>query len=325
MTCPPILLITFNRPKHTERVLQSILQAKVSRLYIFQDGAREGNQNDITKCQQVKTTIQTLTKNQGIEILTYYSDINLGCGAGPQTAISWFFENEPMGIVMEDDCLPHPDFYPYAAQLLQRYKDTPQVGLINATLYHNRWHCDHAYGFSHYLVTGAWAGWRRSWEGFDLDMHKIDARALRKQVYRLTKSPQEADWWYFKTLEIQHDTQKKSYWDYQMQINLFFHGALTIHPKVNLISNIGFDIEATHTHANDGRGDRPTAAILPLTHPDTIAVIDNQTDILCFGKSKNENWWQQTKTRLYKNMLYSDGVCRELILIYKTLKQKMQL
>ena len=294
----PILLITFNRPEHTRRVLTEILKQEPQSLYVCQDGAREGNENDRIKCQEVRDVINELTSAYAVahpnfSLFTLYSSLNLGCGPGPQAGITWFFENVEQGIIMEDDCLPHPDFFGYCEELLERYKDNPQVQFINSTLYHNRWKCKGSYGFSHYMVTGAWAAWRSTWQGFDLDLHDINAWAFRKHVIKLTKNRAEANWWYFKVKEIQKDKSKKSYWDYQMQIHLFRNNALTIHPAVNLISNIGFDSEGTHTTWNDGRGDKPVFPILPLTHPQNLGV-DLVMDANCFAKRQSRGWLMDT-------------------------------
>ena len=321
----PILLITFNRPDHVRRVLIEILNAEPQSLYVCQDGAREGNENDRIKCQEVRDVINELISAYKINHPhfthhTLFQENNLGCGPGPAAGISWFFENVEQGIVMEDDCLPHPDFFEYCEELLGRYKDNPQVQFISATLYHDRWKCEASYGFSHYMVTGAWAAWRRSWTGFDLDLCSLDAKALRRQVYRLTKSRTEADWWYFKVLEIQRDTEKKSYWDFQMQIHLFMNNALTIHPKVNLISNIGFDSEGTHTLANDGCGDKTVYPILPLDHPADIRVMDNASDIDSFGKTKPESYCKWLKKHIHNDMLYNEGVLHKLLIKYKSIK-----
>lgn len=290
----PILLITFNRPDHTRRVLTEILKQEPQSLYVCQDGAREGNKNDRIKCQEVRDVINKLTSafavgNKHFKLHTLYQPHNLGCGPGPQAGITWFFENVEQGIIMEDDCLPHPDFFGYCEELLNKYKDHERVQLINSTLYHDRWKCDGSYGFSHYMVTGAWAAWRSTWQGFDLDLLGVNAWKFRRHVLRLTKNRAEANWWYFKVKEIQADKSKKSYWDYQMQIHLFRNNALTIHPKVNLISNIGFDPEGTHTHVDDGRGDKAVYSILPLTHPKCLRV-DAERDAICFAKRRSRGW-----------------------------------
>lgn len=294
MFTTPILLITFNRPEHTRRVLNEILKQEPQSLYVCQDGARDGNEIDRIKCQEVRDVINELTSAYAVahpnfSLFTLYSSLNLGCGPGPQAGITWFFENVEQGIIMEDDCLPHPDFFGYCEELLNKYKDDERVQFINSTLYHDRWRCEGSYGFSHYMVTGAWAAWRNTWQGFDLDLLHLNAWKFRRQVLRLTKNRAEANWWYFKVKEIQKDKSKKSYWDYQMQIHLFRNNALTIHPKVNLISNIGFDAEGTHTVSNNGDGNRPVYHILPLEHPGTMDV-DYIRDEACFAKRRSRGF-----------------------------------
>lgn len=346
----PILLITFNRPDHTRQTLLRILEAHPHDLYIFQDGARDGNANDAIKCQQVRDVISELigcaslsvgqqtircTQDTVRSTLHFYgSSINLGCGAGPMTGISWFFDHVEQGIVMEDDCLAHPDFFPYCEELLNRYKGT-EVKFINSTLYDDRWtkalnpmgppmtasvsdsqwgersastafksgqdFCADrvqqavSYGFSRYMVTGAWASYREVWKGFDLDLRNMSALKFALHVYRMTGNLAEAEWWWYQVRAIQQDKNKKSYWDYQMQIHLFQQIALTIHPAVNLISNIGFDAEGTHTKGNDGRGDREVYPILPLNHPTNVSS-NAERDMHCWAKKQSKG--------LLKDMLY---------------------
>ena len=318
----PVLLITFNRPDHTGKVLSAIIEAHPLDLYVFQDGAREGNGKDGFKCAEVRDVIENLIKGTEIRLHTFYSNENLGCGAGPATAINWFFSNVEMGIVMEDDCLPHQDFFSYSEELLERYKDDDKVHFINSTLYNDRWKCRESYGFSHYMVTGAWAGWRRTWQGYDLELKSMDACAFRKLVLRLTDNRAEANWWYSIVKEIQQDQHKKTYWDYQMQIHLFNNSALTIHPKVNLVSNIGFDDAGTHTLDNkDNRGNRMVFSIMPLTHP-LGRVVDKDQDAYCWAKTRSEGWLNDIISYMYERLLWSDGFGHKLLMLYKKLKGK---
>ena len=322
----PILLITFNRPNHVRQVLSEILKQNPRDLYICQDGAREYNTLDRVKCQEVRDVVNELTSayaisNKEFRLHTLYQEMNLGCGPGPAAGISWFFEQVEMGIVMEDDCLPHPDFFGYCEELLQCYQNDKSIHVINAALYHDKWSCEASYGYSRYIIAGAWAGWKRTWKGFDLDVKKRNAWQFRKQVKRLTKSTTEANWWYWKLKEIQADTSKKSYWDYQMQMTLFRNGAMTIHPQKNLISNIGFDVEGTHTLSNDGRGDREVFSILPLTHPSN-RTINHPMDVDCFGKTKPQSCYRNAVQFLYHYMLRSNGVLHALLMMYKKIKNK---
>ena len=318
----PILLISFNRPEHTRRVLEAIMAANPEDLYVFQDGAREGNEDDAKKCAEVRQVVEDMTKGNSVRVHTYFSDRNLGCGAGPMTGISWFFSQVERGIVMEDDCLPHPDFFGYCEELLEKYKDDKKVFFINSTLYDDRWKCDASYDFSRYMVTGAWAGWRRTWQGFDLDLKSLDAKAFRNHVLKLTDNRAEANWWFSIVMEIQHDERKKSYWDYQMQIQLFRNSALTIHPKVNLVSNIGFDGAGTHTLSNnDNRGDREVFPILPLTHP-TAQLVDKERDTRCWAKTQSKGWLKDEISYLYERLLWSDGLGHTILMHYKKMRGK---
>lgn len=311
----PILLITFNRPLHTRRVLEVIRAQQPKQLFVFQDGARDGNEIDAVKCAEVRNVVKELV-DWDCNLQTYYSEINLGCGAGPMTGIDWFFSNVDRGIVMEDDCLAHPDFFEYCEELLEKYNDNKQVAFINSTLYDDRWNCEESYGFSRYMVTGAWASWASVWNGFDLDLLSLNAKRFRKHCVKLLQNKVEADWWYFKVLEIQQDKSKKSYWDYQMQIHLFLHNAVTIHPKRNLISNIGFDAEGTHTLSNDGRGDKEVYPILPLKHPVKIKV-DVNKDAYCFAKAHTNGFIKDKISFLYRSMLWSQGLGHQLLRLYK--------
>lgn len=314
----PILLITFNRPEHTHKVLSAIREAKPKELYVAQDGPREGNQNDVEQCLKVRQVISE-TVDWDCNLHTRFSDVNLGCGPGPMTGINWFFGQVERGVVMEDDCLPHPDFFQYCEELLERYDNDERVMYISSTLYDNKWKCEQSYDFSHYMITGAWASWARAWKGFDLDLLSLNARKFRKHCKRHLYSVVEADWWYFKVLEIQRDEEKKSYWDYQMQIHLFKNNGLTIHPRCNLISNIGFDEAGTHTLENDGRGNLASHSILPLAHPSAIHV-NSRRDYECFAKTHSQGWIKDFISRLYKEMLYDQGLIHSLLMCYKTIK-----
>lgn len=317
-----VLLITFNRPEHTRRVLEVIMAAMPKSLFVYQDGAREGNENDMVKCAEVRQMVSDLTKDTDVVLHTNYADRNLGCGAGPMTGISWFFSQVEMGIVMEDDCLPHPDFFGYCEELLEKYKNDEKVRFINATLYDDRWQCDASYDFSHYMVTGAWAGWRRTWQGFDLDLKSMDAKTFRKHVLELTGNRGEANWWYSIVREIQQDNNKKSYWDYQMQIHLFKDSALTIHPQKNLVSNIGFDGAGTHTLSNhDNRGNRQTFAVLPLIHPKR-QIVDKRRDAYCWAKTQSRGRLKDEINYLYETLLWSEGFGHRLLMSYKKLRGK---
>ena len=165
----PILLITFNRPNHTLRVFNEIKKQKPKYIFVFQDGAREENSADIEKCAAVRAVFEE-TFDWECELKTFYSDKNLGCGFGPVTGISWFFEQVEQGIIMEDDCMPHPDFFTFCEEMLTKYKHNNEIMAVGATTYHDNYPCQDSYLFSKYFTGGAWATWRRAWKGFSFDL-----------------------------------------------------------------------------------------------------------------------------------------------------------
>lgn len=277
----PILLITFNRPTHTRRVLERILEANPKDLYIFQDGARVGNETDVQKCQEVRDVIDELVtthnnalpvrEGKGVGLHRNYSSINLGCGPGPMTGINWFFENVEQGIIIEDDALPHPDFFGYAEELLNKYKDVDNVRAIGSMHLDSQTYGDGSYYFSMMNRTFcAWATWRRAWRDFDYYHRDVTRKQFDNCLKQYGCGLRMREYWCERLEEIQKDALHDSSWDQQFWMSIWLHHGKGIMPNVNLSTNIGFDAEGTHTtDANSFGANRETHPILPLKHPST--------------------------------------------------------
>ena len=219
----PVLLITFNRPDHTRRVLEAIIAAEPKDLYVFQDGAREGNENDRVKCAEVRRVVEGLTNGLDVVLHTNYSDKNLGCGPGPMTALNWLFSENEMGIVMEDDAVPHPDFFTYAEELLLRYKDDKLVCAIGSMNVDKQKWGDGSYYFS--MMNRnlcAWATWRRAWQHFDLRLMHVSRRQLSKALLWYGCGVLEREYWCDRLDEVHKDGCGGRSWD--MQFFMHSHG-----------------------------------------------------------------------------------------------------
>lgn len=283
----PILLITFNRPAHTRQVLERILEARPQGLYVFQDGARAGNENDVQKCTEVRQTIEELWDNyiskvkeqNAPTIHRCYSDVNLGCGPGPAAAISWFFSQVERGIIIEDDAVPHLDFFPYCEELLSKYRDDNSIRAIaSMNVDTQRWG-DGSYYFS--MMNRnlcAWATWRRAWNDFDLYLRNVSWCTLDKTLKQYGCGFYEREYWLDRLKEAQTDGQGGRSWDMQFFMSIWLHKGKGIIPNVNLSSNIGTVGEATHQMAAGNIIDNvPAQPILPLVHPSTTN-IQNKAD-----------------------------------------------
>lgn len=250
----PILLIAFNRPVHTRLVLQSILSAHPTSLYVFQDGPREGNITDQVKCEEVRRVISELVDTISIDLHTYFSKSNLGCGPGPSTAITWFFENVEQGMIFEDDCLPSPTIFSFYEELLNRYKDDNRVSLITGTNALSKWRSyryDYIFAKQGGMTMGCWASWRRAWKLFDFGLKSWKDSKYQEQFKANVGRKRFPAW---KTiLDKYSQSPPRDVWDYQWAYARILHGTYSIVSTVNQMSNIGFGEESTHTPNPDDR------------------------------------------------------------------------
>ena len=270
----PILLITFNRPDHTRRVLSEILKQEPQSLYVCQDGAREGNENDRIKCQEVRDVVNELTSaykssHEHFTLHTLYQSKNLGCGPGPVAGITWFFENVEMGIIMEDDCLPSETLMAFEAELLEKYKDDERISLITGTNALSRWRSykyDYIFAKTGGMTMGSWASWRRAWKHFDWEIKSWGKQETKERMRAIVgeKAYKEVEPLYDKI----YKKPPRDAWDYQWAYARTLLDSCTIVSTVNQMSNIGFGEESTHTpNANDRRGNMAIYKChLPLRH-----------------------------------------------------------
>jgi hypothetical protein len=277
----PVALIIFNRADTTARVLAEIAKARPSKLLVIADGPRADHPDDAEKCLAARAAIDRV--NWDCEVLTNYSEVNLGCGARPSSGLDWVFENVAEAIILEDDCLPHPTFFPFCAELLERHRDDERVMMISGDNFQfGRKRTQYSYYFSRYTHTWGWATWRRAWRYFDREIKLWPA--LRETPWLLDALGDEraADYWgqLFDRME-----QMPSVWDYQWAFACWSQSGLTILPNTNLISNIGWGEDATHTKlADNPSANIPTSEMLfPLEHPPYV-VRDREADQFTFER-----------------------------------------
>ena len=125
----PVAFIIFNRPESTARVFESISRARPRQLFVIADGPRAHRADEPQRCMLTRRIIDRI--DWRCEVVTHYSEENLGCRNRVSTGLSWLFEKVPEAIILEDDCVPHPTFFPYCVELLDRYRDDSRVGMIS--------------------------------------------------------------------------------------------------------------------------------------------------------------------------------------------------
>lgn len=263
----PVLFMIFKRPETTKRVFERIREVQPPRLYIAADGPRKDRKDEVDKCISTRKIVENI--DWPCEVFRLYREENLGCGKGVSSAISWFFEHEEQGIIIEDDILPHVDFFNYCDEMLERYKDDEEIQLIAGTNYfYGGYPANVSYYLSCFMSIWGWASWRRVWETYEFDVNKLDASRIRKQLYKML--PQKCARFY---MNIFHEMAefKVDTWDFQLFLNQQYYGRHSISPFVNMVENIGFGVEgATHTNSADlNVTAHKSNSPFPIIHPDT--------------------------------------------------------
>ena len=262
----PVLFILFNRPDTTRRVFEAIRQVKPSRLYIAADGPRENKPGEDLKVHAVREYAMS-NIDWGCEVKTLFREKNLGCKLGVSCAIDWFFENEEEGIILEDDTLPDVSFFPFCAQLLEKYRQDERVMMISGDNFQRGGKtCSYSYYFSKYCHIWGWASWRRAWKHYDVNMRFWPELREKASLLGILDKKEYVYWskYFDDIFSGRVDT-----WDVQLVFSCFIQKAVAISPAVNLVSNIGFGPAAVHTKKESASlsGLRTRSMEFPLKHP----------------------------------------------------------
>ena len=267
----PIALLNFNRPKMTRQVFEIVRQVKPKQLLLIADGPREDRPDDVRLCLEVRAVFEEI--DWECEVFRNYSDVNLGSFKSNSTGLNWVFDMVEEAIILEDDFLPSISFFRYSEELLERYRYDQRIGIISANNFVAPpiWQKDASYYFSAYALTWGWASWRRVWKQVDLSMSWWESESGKDMLSTLHPRPAEWKYWH-RLYERISSGEMKNAWDYQLILSCFRHSQLCVVPKVNLVTNIGYGAEATHTtHESAMLGNRPRSDLdFPLHHPESI-------------------------------------------------------
>jgi hypothetical protein len=298
-TNSPVLLLLFNRPDYTKLVFEEVRKAKPNKLYIAIDGPRENNQDDVIKINLIKDYIIN-NIDWECKVDTLFRNSNLGCMNAVSSAITWFFQNESKGIILEDDCLPDNSFFSYCDELLTKYEFDDRVRHISGVNFlDNNIEISESYYFSKFTHVWGWASWRRVWKDYSKDIlneYDFDNFNNFYNVYPNRKIC-KAICNEFKRVK----SGNLNTWDYQYLFLNFINNGLTTIPKYTLVQNIGFDNDSTHTQSNPYNM-RELRSLDIISHPsDMIPNINN--DILSLKEMFKINKFSKAYSRLraFKN------------------------
>jgi hypothetical protein len=273
-----VALIIFNRPDVTAQVAEAIAKARPPQVFVMADGPRSDRPGEAEKCAAARAVVDRIDWH--CEVVKKYSDVNLGCGRAPATGIDWVFEQTDRAVILEDDCLPHPTFFRYSDDLLDRYRDDERIMQIAGSNFqrgHKRGNA--SYFFSRFKICWGWATWRRAWQHMDMGVKLWPELRDTSWLIDLVGDARAAQYWAAKFEGAYRAGGSIDYWDYQWLFATWARNGLCIMPNVNLISNIGFGEDATHTTWTGSKwANLPLAEMpFPLQHPSCV-LPDKQAD-----------------------------------------------
>ena len=233
----PVAFLIFNRPHFTERVFAAIAAAKPPKLLVVADGPRPDRQGEAEQCDATRHIIERV--DWDCQVLTNYSNAHLGCKRRVSSGLDWVFGTVDEAIILEDDCLPHPSFFRFCQELLQRYRDDERIAQIGGVNFQRgRRRTDYSYYFSRYAHIWGWASWRRAWRHYDVALKAWPLIRNGSWLGDMLGNPKEVRYWQ-DIFQAVFD-EKIDTWDYQWLFASWLQNALTVLPSVNLVSNIGF-------------------------------------------------------------------------------------
>jgi hypothetical protein len=265
----PVAFFVFNRPVTTRRVFEAIAKARPAKLLLIADGPRRDKDGEAEACRQVRDIVARV--DWPCEVFRDFLESNLGCRERMISGLNWVFSLVEEAIILEDDCLPDPSFFPFCQELLEKYRADSRIAYISGdNLVENHLNTENSYYFSRLGGIWGWATWRSEWQRYD--MHLKDWPELRrhKMLSEIFDDAKAVSFW-TGIFDAMHEDRGPNTWDYQWLYTQLKNNSLTVIPSVNLVANIGFGVGATHTGGADSRLTPPSRAInFPLRHPSSF-------------------------------------------------------
>jgi hypothetical protein len=272
----PVLVVAFNRPQRLKTLFDRLREVKPARVYVAVDGARKDVPGEAERVAATRDQVASI--DWPCDVRTLFRDSNLGCGLGVSGAISWLFEEETKGVILEDDILPHPTFFPFCEEMLDRYEKDPRVWAVSGCnlVPPEQITTAASYRFATVPHIWGWATWQSSWARYHHDIRGWRRQVPARKLWQSTGHSPSAFTLWSAMFELASRGRLDT-WAVQAVECAFAGGGLTATSNVNLTENLGFGAGATHTALTPAYL-RPTEAIaFPLVHPDVVAV-DESSD-----------------------------------------------
>lgn len=241
----PVAFIIFNRPKCTKKVIARIRDVRPEKLYIIADAPRSHKPGEAEKCAETRRIVEEMI-DWPCEVHKNYAEENMGCGQRIPSGLNWVFEQEERAIIMEDDILADPSFFDFCTEMLDRYENNEDIMQVGG---YNRFNHDpgnSSYFYSRYCDIWGWATWRSEWDKFKA-IDQAEWERIKKEglLVQHSTSAKEAEMRTFVLDDI--FSGKLSAWGMRWELTKVMNKGRGVVPSKNLVKNIGFGLDASHT------------------------------------------------------------------------------
>lgn len=276
----PVLFVFFNREKTAIRSFEKIKKYQPRKLYLASDGPRAAKQGEADIVLGLREKIMSMV-DWDCDVQTRFLSENKGCGPNVCESISWFFDNEENGVIIEDDVMAGEGFFTFMEAMLEKYKDDHRVGMISSFNPFESYKSEYSYLFSRYFVCWGWASWRDRWKNMDYAM-SWRSTPLKESIIK--NRGKDVFRWNWQLNYIDHGYV--SSWDWQWYFSLSAQNQLCIFPAVNLATNIGNDKDAIHNSNAKNITFEAKELEMPLKHSPYI-VPDTTFENLLYKRDSN--------------------------------------
>lgn len=289
-TFAPVALFIFNRPEETKMLVEALRTVAPKKIFVIADGPRRNKSGEYEKCNEARNAIASI--DWPCEIETNFSDHNLGCRERIVSGMNWLFLKTDRAIILEDDCIPTPSFFKYCDLLLERYKNAEDIGIISGTtLDSDKFDSGADYYFSNFPRVWGWATWARTWSLYDAEISNWPDLRDTSFLSDFTATKSGVRHWRAAFDGVY--SGKIDTWDYQLVFAHWLAGLKVIAPNKNLVKNIGFGPDATHTANPFSTSSNLETHELsfPLRHPNNRLINterDNFMELQVFQRGINE-------------------------------------
>lgn len=240
----PVTLIFYRRPDCLRSVLATLRVYRPDTIFAVSDGARPGDQAGEDLVGACRALLASEI-NWPCRVEKIFAPTNLGLRERVESGLDEVFQRTPFSVILEEDCAPRADFFPFVEAVRSRWEGNERIGGISGSCFLPvKFHPRESYFFSRYPHIWGWATWARCWHAHN---RGDSAWPLTGGVRSLWPDMNSGEALYWEKIFSRVYSHQLETWDYRWLLSCWRQKWVAATPSENLVENIGFGKDATNT------------------------------------------------------------------------------